>query len=477
MRRPIQLGLIGLALAALPLASASSQSARLAGTVTDSLRRMPLGGATVIAMPISGSRDTAFHSTRTDGQGKFVLDGLPAGAYSVSVEHPYTDSIGLSVPPREIRIAAGVTADIALALPSAVTLRRTFCGTSVTDSTLGVMIGSVRRSDRSAARGGTVVLSWNELEVDRATGAAKNRPLTVGVQTDSLGVYRACGVPVGVPVLAQAQLGAREQSGVIEERVGVTGFLVLDFVMQDSAMTVRDEAASVVGRESANVRGPGVVRGLIVDERERPVGRAQIRLFGTDRSAAANERGQFSLDGLPTGTQGFEVLALGYWPRRFRAEVSTQTPSLRIAMNRVAVVLDSVRVTAKRLHEGNRYAEFDARLRAGHGQFVTEADIERSHPFVITDMLRMMSGFATTVGRDGKVTFGVNRGVYTFLGSMAGANGGRPCPSIYVDGVPFTGDLDTFVLPQAVHGIEVYRLGEQPAKYSAFCGVILIWTK
>lgn len=477
MRSPTRLWSIVLALTALPLASATAQSARVLGTVMDSLRRVPLEGATVIAMPTGATRDTVFHSTRTDVRGRFVLDGLLAGGYSVSAEHPYADSIGISVPPREIRVAAGDTVDIALALPSAATLRRTFCGPAFTDPTLGAMLGTVRRAERTTVPGATIVLSWNELEVDRATGAAKNMPFTVGITTDSLGVYRACGVPIGVPVLAQAQLGAREQSGVIEEHVGETGFLVLEFVVQDSQTVVRDEPVTVARRDSANARGPGLVRGVVVDERQRPIGRAQVRLFGTDRASTTNEDGQFVLDGIPTGTQGFEVLSLGYSPRRFRAEVSTETPLLRIAMNRLAVALDSVRVTAKRLYDGNRYAEFDTRVREGHGQFVTEADIARRRPFVITDMLRMMSGFATTVGRDGAVTFGANRGVYTFRGSMAGGNGGRPCPSIYVDGALFTGDIDTFVLPTAVHGIEVYRMGDAPAKYSAFCGVVLIWTK
>ena len=44
-------------------------------------------------------------------------------------------------------------------------------------------------------------------------------------------------------------------------------------------------------------------------------------------------------------------------------------------------------------------------------------------------------------------------------------------------GVEFTGDINDFVLPAAVHGIEVYRLGEVPGKYNAFCGAVLIWTK
>ena len=83
-------------------------------------------------------------------------------------------------------------------------------------------------------------------------------------------------------------------------------------------------------------------------------------------------------------------------------------------------------IDAKRFDWGVSFAYM------GAGVLGIEADIARRHPFVITDMLRMMSGFATTVGRDGHVTFGQNRGVYTIMGGLPGGGSGRACPTIFM---------------------------------------------
>src|SRR4051812_39960266 len=89
-----------------PIARAEAQAARVAGTVTDSVHRAPLTDATVIATPVAPTRDTVFHTTRTSAQGRFAIDGLQTGRYVVSVEHPFTDSIGLAVPSREVEVTS-----------------------------------------------------------------------------------------------------------------------------------------------------------------------------------------------------------------------------------------------------------------------------------------------------------------------------------------------------------------------------------
>jgi hypothetical protein len=113
------------------------------------------------------------------------------------------------------------------------------------------------------------------------------------------------------------------------------------------------------------------------------------------------------------------------------------------------------------------------------------------------------------VNERGEVIPTGNRGVYTLRGALRPADtqrGGSPldgksflgmpmggtsmgetstprplgggCLAIFVDGMPsFTGLND--IPPSWVHGIEIYRQGEAPAKYSAgsSCGVVLIWSK
>jgi hypothetical protein len=62
------------------------------------------------------------------------------------------------------------------------------------------------------------------------------------------------------------------------------------------------------------------------------------------------------------------------------------------------------------------------------------------------------------------------------VGGAAGTNA-RACPTIYVDGVESSAEELNTIPPSWIHGIEVYQQGEVPAKYSSFCGAILIWTK
>ena len=158
--------------------------------------------------------------------------------------------------------------------------------------------------------------------------------------------------------------------------------------------------------------GEGVLTGSVIGMRGERIATARVSLAGTTRSTSADARGGFRFTGLPEGTQGFEVVALGYLPRRFRAEVTHDTRAGVIKMDRLTLLLDSVRVIARRQYDGRFYPEFEGRLRRrGFGQFVTEEMIEQRHPFVLSDMLRMMPGFAMHVMPDGTPIFQSDRGV------------------------------------------------------------------
>jgi hypothetical protein len=454
MRRSILLGL----LLAVPSARASAQSARIGGTVTDSVHRAPLADATVLAAPVAPTRDTVFHSARTDAQGRYALDGMQPGRYMITVEHAFTDSIGLSVPPREVQLASDGTTTADLALPSIKTLRHTLCRAAESDTTLGVMLGVVRRGDGSTVSGANVVFGWTDVGVDRSTLKTRMTRMTASTSTDSTGVYRACGLPAGVALFAQAQRGANEQSGVVAEHIGEAGVLVRELVLGDSARG--GQLAS--GADTSVEHGDGILQGVVRGDRARPLANAQVHLFGTSRAAKTNADGEFRLADIPTGTQGFEILALGYAPRRFRAEVSASASPMTVTMSKLAAVLDSVRVTARRVQNGRRYNEFDERSHLGHGRYITEGEVERKHPFVTTDLLRSMPGVMISVGKDNEHILSMR----------------RCSPQIFIDGVPSDLPLDAFP-PSWIHGIEVYEISEVPARYRGYtnCGAILIWSK
>jgi len=134
---------------------------------------------------------------------------------------------------------------------------------------------------------------------------------------------------------------------------------------------------------------------------------------------------------------------------------------MTVTMSRIAAVLDSVRVTARRLANGGRYNEFDERSRHGHGRYITAQEIERRHPFVASDLLRVMPGVTVSVGKDNE-----------HIVSMR-----RCMPAIYLDGMESAIPLDE--IPTSwIRGIEVYQISEIPSQYRGrgLCGVILVWT-
>jgi hypothetical protein len=501
--RASRLAIVLVLAAARPIAA---QSTQLAGTVTDSVHRTPLRGATVVATPVAGTVDSAFHTTHTDAKGQFALEALRPGQYSISVEHEFTDSIGFDVPSRIVTISARGTTRVMLALPSVATLRRTLCPAALTDTTLGVLLGVIRKADGFPAVGGRVVVGWTELSSDKSTLTLNREERIASTTTDSLGVYRACGVPAAITLLVQAQMGPT-QSGVITERIGEAGVLVRNLTLSSQGDTAVGVGITS-GDSTQGSIGQGAVTGSVVGVRGELIAAARVTLAGTTRSTTVDSRGVFRFTGLPTGTQGFEVVALGYLPRRFRAEVTADTRAGVIKMDRFAMLLDSMRVIARRQYDAALYPEFEGRLRKrGFGQFVTEEMIERRHPFMLSDMMRMMSGFAVRVTPEGTPIFQSNRGVTTLQGTLLPApeTGARPDPSggrasgntngvrtgggtgrdtggscikLYVNGIiDESGDVNRLV-PDAVHGLEVYRPAEAPAKYqSGTCGVVLIWSK
>jgi hypothetical protein len=382
------------------------------------------------------------------------------------------------VPSREVQLTEGGPVTANLALPSVKTLRHALCPAAEADTALGVMLGTVRRTDGSAVAGAAVVFQWTEPSIDRKTLVARSTRMTASTTTDSVGVYRACGLPTVTTLLVQAQHG-REQSGIVDERIGEAAVLVREIVLGDTARAAaiagNVDASSPQRADTISVHGAGVVHGVVLGEFSLPIGRAQVRLFGTSRSATTDAQGEFRLADVPTGTQGFEIVALGYLPRRFRADVTANTPMVRMTMNKIATVLDSMRIVASRRQYGDRYREFDDRKRLGVGQYITLDDIQRKHPFVTTDLLRQMSGFAVVGGRDGRQTLAQNRGVSTLLG-MTGSATGTACPQVFLDGVPTSLDIDE-IPPNVIYGIEVYRGGQEPPRYGGHCGAILIWTR
>jgi len=139
-------------------------------------------------------------------------------------------------------------------------------------------------------------------------------------------------------------------------------------------------------------------------------------------------------------------------------------------------VLDPVLVTARREYTLDKDG-FTARRRTGWGRYFTSTDIEKRNPQYLSDMLTEVPGIRVD-HRPGGATIREDRRS-TILG------GGRPgsCPTVWVDGTQWRsvepGDIDEFVSPREVAGLEVYKPGEAPVQFRAIddCVTLVVWTQ
>ncbi len=92
-------------------------------------------------------------------------------------------------------------------------------------------------------------------------------------------------------------------------------------------------------------------------------------------------------------------------------------------------------------------------------------------------MVKNVTGVTVTQQRGGAVISGRSR-----VTSMYSS--GPSCSRVYVDGFEWPnlmpGDLDMFVSPDDVIGLEVYQPGDVPAQFRKFdrgCVTLVVWTQ
>jgi hypothetical protein len=167
-----------------------------------------------------------------------------------------------------------------------------------------------------------------------------------------------------------------------------------------------------------------------------------------------------------------EVRAVGYYPERRAVDVVAGAAPIRIALSTMKAVLDTVRVTARlndRLATG-----FAERRRIGVGRFLGPDDVARRRPIVTSDLFRAVAGLHLERDPLGETQV-----------TMRDPFAGRCFPAVYLDGHYMGGaliadDIDSWVRPSEIAGIEIYVAGTVPPQYSPAlggCGSIVIWTK
>jgi len=173
--------------------------------------------------------------------------------------------------------------------------------------------------------------------------------------------------------------------------------------------------------------------------------------------------GEFLLGEVIPGLFNLRVTLLGYHELRDTLEVLPESVLyLTLPLSISPVRLDPIVVVSRRQPQHMR--AFEARRRTARGVFFTREEIQASGAYEFTDLLRRVPG-ARVVPTGG-------------FGNRVEFRGGCR-PDLWVDGVMAgtTSDLDSFLRPEEMEGVEIYKGAELPMEFgSNLCGSIVIWT-
>lgn len=478
MHRPL-LALLALATfgVQLPAQGASSQPGAVSGIVFDSIAGAPLRDALVQL----DSPERYGRSATTDSLGWFTMRDVPPGRYTIGFLHPMLDSLGLEPPLRRLEVGAGRHERVELAIPAPSRVRAAVCGPAGAGDSGAVVVGTVRDAlSHLPVAGVNVVGEW--LEITFHAGGMRHRMPRRVATTGANGWFALCNVPRGGTMVLKAGSGG-DSTDLVELQVPDGGFARRELFL-GTARTVDARNDSASGGATPPARhmrtGDGRLRGSVVAvDGSRPVPGAQLRIVDGP-GVRSDAQGEWVLVGIPAGTRMLEVRALGFYPERIPVDVIDRGPPVRIGLRTMRAVLETILVTASRTYD---QSGFLTRRRAGAGRYMTAEEIQHRHPVSMSEIFRWIPGVTVEPAPEGGRTI-----------TMRGAFGDRCTPAVFVDGRHLRGvepdDLDGWVSPGSVRGVEVYSAGTAPPEFAPSglagagmgvaeggCGVVVLWTR
>jgi hypothetical protein len=350
------------------------------------------------------------------------------------------------------------------------------------------------------AEGGRPVAAAT-VEIRVTAPPEKGRPSVVGVQTDTAGAYRLCGLPTSARVEARAsRSGATSRSVAFD--LGGPDRLELSFEIRGLPAGLDSlERAAAASREAS---APGRIVGWIRDAGTgEPVAEAALTLEPSGRRALTDGEGRFEIPEAPAGQGELTIHHIGYGDRTVDVDVPPElTVSLDIELPPTAVELEPIDVRVEStvrdpyLEDRGYYDRKRRGDRLGMGEFLDGRDIQirgaqASHVLSTVPGLRTMGG--------------QYNGFVHFNRYKESLHGGPCLPAIYLDGRKIVGSavvggsgglmdfgdyqerlggrrgLNTLVAPASLAAVEVYKgaastAGEFQGSDSR-CGVVALWTK
>jgi carboxypeptidase family protein len=426
--------------------------AHITGVVVDSLNRRYMSGADVV---IDGANITL----RTDSVGAFRIDSLPPGTYQVGVFDPLLDTLGTSLATRPFHIGPDSASYIVLAVPSAATIVGKLCQSPTSSESRSAVIGHVHDPETlQPIAGAEVSIAWTSVEASKEIGIRRT-PHLVRDTTDSSGAFRFCGLPNSLAASLQARRGPLATS-----EIPITlGDQPVEFLARDLLLSAGDSALK---------SGNASVSGVVSLEGNAAASGTRVELLGTDRVAITNEKGEFEMQNLPSGSRVLLARHLGFAASVAPVDLSSQDhPRVSIKLAKFVAVMDPILVTARRSAALDKVG-FGQRSKIGMGYYLGPDRIARMHPYYVSDILRQVPSLRVVEGPYGPAV----------KGSRSTTNG---CVQFYLDDMPYTemtpGDVNQFVNGAEVAAVEVYQPGMAPGRFMGTgnysCTTVVLWTR
>jgi carboxypeptidase family protein/TonB-dependent receptor-like protein len=433
-----------------------SGKGEIVGIVLDSLNGRYLTGADVV---IEGARATLV----TDSLGKFRIDGLNPGNYQVGVFHPLLDTLGVSLATQPFHVGADSSTSVLLAVPSAATIIRGACPVRPRAQGTSAVIGRVVDPETlQPVAGAEVSIAWTQIEASKETGVRRS-PRLLRDSTPASGAFRLCGLPNSMQGTLQARRGG-----------SVTAEIPIRIGDEETELFARTLLLSRA--DSGTKVGNATVSGRVVLEGSATNAGSRVEVVGTDVIAMTNEKGEFTLRNLPSGSHVLLARHLGFGAETVPVDLSAREPKqVTIKLPKFVAVIDPVVVTARRVASLDKVG-FTSRKKSGSGYYLDPEQIQRLRPNFLTDILRTVPSLRISYTPQGEIVSS-SRGVSSLTG------GG--CVQYYVDDMPWQsampGDINNFVNGSEVVGLEVYQGPGTPAQYTrggqGDCTTIVVWTK
>jgi hypothetical protein len=277
--------------------------------------------------------------------------------------------------------------------------------------------------------------------------------------TDAHGKFAICGLPNSMKATLQARRGN-----------AVTAEVPIELGDDDTELFARTMLLSQV--DSGAKTGKAVVTGRVILEGAPSNAGSRVEVVGTDKVVLTNERGEFTIRDLPSGSHVLLARHLGFGAETVPVDLSSREPEkVSIKLPKFVATLDPVLVTSRRVASLDKVG-FTQRKKSGQGFYLGPEQIQALRPNYLTDILRTVPSLRVNYTPTGEVVTST-RGVT-----------GAGCVQYYVDDMPWQstdpGDINNFINGREVVGVEVYAGPGVPAQYTRGmqdCTTIVIWTK